>query len=194
MKEPFSKIPTIPLLIEKYNNKVLSLLEEESIPVLEFIESCKKEVIETLENYDFKIKFSDSINEEFNNLIYRVENASSFAVLSSMSDLSEKLKLKWIKEIVIEEERQRRIKAREEKIEGKVKEPTPNVEGSNTGYVATTVKPEPEILIRTKTLSMRELVKGQKVIKNTTDIDEVLESLRKKLEEELEKDTIISLI
>ena len=41
---------------------------------------------------------------------------------------------------------------------------------------------------------MRELVKGQKVIKNDADIDSVVEALRKKLKEELEKDTIISLI
>ena len=51
-----------------------------------------------------------------------------------------------------------------------------------------------EVIIRTKTLSMRELVKGQKVIKNDNDIDDVVEALRKKLKEELEKDTIISLI
>ena len=41
---------------------------------------------------------------------------------------------------------------------------------------------------------MRELVKGQKTIKNNDDIDEVVEALRKKLREELEKDTIISLV
>ncbi|GAA0126494.1 hypothetical protein UT300019_23970 [Clostridium sp. CTA-19] len=43
-------------------------------------------------------------------------------------------------------------------------------------------------------LSMREFVKGQKTIKNNEDIDAVVESLRRKLKEELEKDTIISLI
>ena len=193
MKEPYSKIPTIPLLIEKYNNKILLLLEEESIPVLGFIQTCKKEVIETLENYDFKNKFFNQINEEFNSLVTRTEKANSFAVLSSMSDLSEKLKLKWIKEIVTEDERQKRIKAKEIETANRVAE-TRTIDGNNTGYVVEPVKPEPEVVIKTKTLSMRELVKGQKVIKNTTDINEVVEALRKKLEEELEQDTIISLI
>ena len=41
---------------------------------------------------------------------------------------------------------------------------------------------------------MRELVKGQKIIRNEEDINEVLESLRKKLRDELDKDTIINLI
>jgi hypothetical protein len=41
---------------------------------------------------------------------------------------------------------------------------------------------------------MRELVKGQKVIKNESDINEIVETLRRKLKEELDTDTIINLI
>lgn len=104
------------------------------------------EVFETLDVYDFKEKIKKNIIEEFDNLYNRVESANSFAILSSMSDLSEK------------------------------------------------VDPVPEVVIKTKMLSMREFVKGQKTIKNNEDIDAVVESLRRKLKEELEKDTIISLI
>jgi len=193
MKEPYSKIPTIPLLIEKYNNKILSLLEEESVPVLGFIETCKKEVIETLEGYDFKDKFINRIIEDFEKLINRTEQANSFVVISSMSDLADKLKVRFINEIVTEDETLKKIKAKEIEEANRVKE-TPLVNGNNTTYVAEPVKPEPKVVIKTKTLSMRELVKGQKVIKNDKDIDDVVEALRKKLKEELEKDTIISLI
>ena len=193
MKEPYSKIPTIPLLIENYNTKILTLLEEESVPVLGFIETCKSEVIGTLEEYDFKDKFISEINKEFDNLINRTECANNFVVLSSMSDLAEKLKLKWVKEIVAENEKQKRLKAKEIEISNNIKKSPTKVE-SDLEYIETTVKPEVEIVIKTKTLSMRELVRGQKVIKNINDIDEVVEALRKKLEEELEEDTIISLI
>ena len=48
--------------------------------------------------------------------------------------------------------------------------------------------------IKTKTLSMRELVRGQKVIKDENDIDEIIETLKRRLKEELEEDTIINLI
>lgn len=192
MPKPYSKIPTIPILIENYNNKILSLLEEESIPVKGFIEMCRKQVFETLDSYDFKDKFSNNIIEEFTNLYNRVESANSFAVLSSMSDLAEKVKLKWIKEIVEEDERQKRIKAKE------IEEANKTAERSGSYGTKTTTtsegNPMPEVIIKTKTLSMRELVKGQKTIKNNDDIDEVVEALRKKLREELEKDTIISLV
>lgn len=193
MPKPYSKIPTIPLLIEKYNNKILSLLEEESIPVKGFIEMCRKEVFETLDGYDFKDKFSNKIIEEFNNLYTRVEGASSFAVLSSMSDLAEKVKLKWIKEIIAEDERQKRIRAKEIENANRVAE-TPEGEKTTTATAAYKVDITSEVIIKTKTLSMRELVKGQKTIKNNDDIDEVVEALRKKLREELDKDTIISLV
>ncbi|WP_368243905.1 BREX system P-loop protein BrxC [Clostridium tertium] len=193
MKEPYSKIPTIPLLIEKYNNEILSLLEKQSIPVLDFIRTCKNEVMETLNSYDFNNNFGTEINEEFNSLISRTEKASNFAVLSSMSDLADKLKLKWIKKIVEEDEKQKRIKVNV----GGGSNTNPNYPISQPGDDDGGDKPiinEPPVSIKTKTLSMRELVKGQKVIKNTSDIEDVIENLRKKLTEELEKDTIINLI
>ncbi|MBC2425601.1 BREX system P-loop protein BrxC, partial [Clostridium beijerinckii] len=184
----------IPLLIEKYNNKIVSLLEEESIPVKGFVEMCSKEVFETLEGYDFKDKFRDNIIQEFNNLDNRVEGANSFAVLSSMSDLAEKVKLKWIKEIVAEDVRLKRIKAKEIEEANRVAEGISGNGETDTNTTTYKVGPIPEVVIKTKTLSMRELVKGQKTIKNNDDIDEVVEALRKKLREELEKDTIISLV
>ncbi|AYD39514.1 BREX system P-loop protein BrxC [Clostridium fermenticellae] len=186
MDKPYGEIPKIPLLIDKYNSKVLALLEEESIPVKGFIEKCRKEVFETLDNYDFKDRFNDKVIEAFENLYNRVESANSFAVLSSMSDLTEKIKIKWIKEIIEESERQKRVKAKEIQNANKVAEDN----GGETSKVDDT----PEVVIKTKTLSMRELVKGQKTIKNDKDIDEVVEVLRKKLKEELKKDTIISLV
>ncbi|MDU5105782.1 BREX system P-loop protein BrxC [Clostridium sp.] len=192
MKEPYSKIPTIPLLIEEYNNKVLSLLEQESIPIIDTIETCKKEVIETIEKYDFKNKFINEINEDFHNLTMKVEKADNFLVLSSVSDLADKVKLKWIKEIIEEAKRQEMLKAKEiELTNGNDGENLPRGGKTNTGN---SVKTEVKVSIKTKTLSMKELVKGQKVIQNTTDIDEIVEILRQKLKDELEDNTIINLI
>ena len=193
MPKPYSKIPTIPLLVEKYNNKIVALLEQESIPIKGFIEMCRKEVFETLDGYDFKDKFKDNAIQEFDNLYNRVDGANSFVVLSSMSDLAEKVKLKWIKEIVTEDERIKRLKAKEIEEANRVAEKAGKGE-NKTAASEYKVEPIPEVVIKTKTLSMRELVKGQKTIKNNDDIDEVVEALRLKLREELGKDTIISLV
>ncbi|NSB15660.1 BREX system P-loop protein BrxC [Clostridium beijerinckii] len=194
MPKPYTKIPTIPLLIGEYNDKVVELLEEESIPVKGYIEKCKKEVLETLEEYDFEDKFKNNIIEEFNDLNKRIEGASSFVVLSSMSDLAEKVKLKWIKEIVAEDEKRKRIEAKGIQQVGNGTTTNPDNGGKYPTTPVSTPDPIPQVVIKTKTLSMRELVKGQKTIKNDADIDEVVEALRRKLREELEKDTIISLV
>ena len=194
MKEPYRKIPNIPLLIDKYNKKVLELLEEESKPVIEFINESKKEVIETLENYDLKDKLETKVIDDFNRYIHRTEHADNFITLSSMNDLVDKLKVKWIREIVSEAETARRLK-KQEIAEANVITETQGEDNYNeTKPLEEPIKLEIKVEIKTKTLSMRELVKGQKVIKNESDIDEIVENLRRKLKEELDKDTIITLI
>lgn len=194
MKEPYNDIPNIPLLIEKYNNKVLELLEGESKPVIEFIKQCKKEVIETLESYELKDKFETNVIEDFNRYIDRSEKADNFTTLSSMNDLADKLKVKWIKQIICEAETIKRLKEHEIENAGSIADKQKNDDYNATQSLQQPRAHEVKVEIKTKTLSMRELVKGQKVIKNESDIDEIVETLRRKLKEELDKDTIISLI
>lgn len=193
-KRPYNDIPKIPLLVEKYNNKVLELLEQESKPIIEFISKCRLEVNEALESYNVKEKFEAEVNQDFSRYIDRTEKADNFTTLSSMSDLADKLKVKWIKQIICEAETIKRLK---EKEIINVEIVTEESENNSSQEVKPLVKPsvsQQKIEIKTKTLSMRELVKGQKVIKNEQDIDDVVENLREKLKKELEKDTIISLI
>ncbi|MDU5721089.1 MAG: BREX system P-loop protein BrxC [Clostridium butyricum] len=194
MKEPYSKIPSIPLLIEKYNNKVLELLEDESKPVIEFIKQSKKEVIETLETYDLKDKFETQVIDDFNRYVDRSEKADNFTTLSSMKDLTDKLKVKWIRQIVSEAETIKRLKEQEIAKANAITETQSKDDYKATKPLELRATPEVKVEIKTKTLSMRELVKGQKVIKNESDIDEIVEALRSKLKAELDTDTIITLI
>ncbi|KHD13522.1 BREX system P-loop protein BrxC [Clostridium butyricum] len=194
MKEPYSKIPNIPLLIEKYNNKVLELLEDESKPVIEFIKQSKKEVIETLETYDLKDKFEIQVIDDFNRYVDRSEKADNFTTLSSMKDLTDKLKVKWIRTIVSEAETIKRLKEQELAKANTITETQSKDDYKVSKPLEQRAIPEVKVEIKTKTLSMRELVKGQKVIKNESDIDEIVEALRSKLKAELDKDTIINLI
>lgn len=194
MKEPYSKIPNIPLLIEKYNNKVLELLEDESKPVIEFIKQSKKEVIETLETYDLKDKFELQVIDDFNRYVDRSEKADNFTTLSSMKDLTDKLKVKWIRQIVSEAETIKRLKEQEIAKAATITETQSKDDYKATKPLEQRAIPQVKVEIKTKTLSMRELVKGQKVIKNESDIDEIVETLRSKLKAELDTDTIITLI
>ena len=113
-----------------------------------------------------------------------------------MKDLTDKLKVKWIRQIVSEAETIKRQKKKELAEANSITE-TPHKDdykGTKPLEQRSTPKAQVKVEIKTKTLSMRELVKGQKVIKNESDIDEVVETLRRKLKDELGEDTIISLI
>lgn len=197
MKEPYNKIPTIPMLRQKYTNKILSLLEEESLPVLESIKTCKREVLETLDLYNLKDKFINDILQDFTGLINRTEKASSFSTLFSMTDLAERRKVKWITDIMSEftrlEKEREEERLRKEEQKSVIKDPN-GESGNGGGYVSKPIIVVPPISIKMKPLSMKELVKGQRTIKNEADIDAVVEELRRKLKEQLEKDTIITLV
>ena len=198
MAKPYGKIKDIPVLIGKYNDKIVELLEIKSEPVIDFIEGCKKEVLETLDNEEVKEKFSNKILEEFNSQIEKVEHSKSFMELSSMKEPAENLRLKWIQKIITENEV---IKRREERklseltsTRGVGEEEPKNSYGNDNEVPVDKVKPVEIIQVKTKAVSVRELVKGEKIIKNEADIDAVIESLRRKLKNELEENTIINLI
>ena len=198
MAKPYGKIKDIPVLIGKYNDKIVELLEIKSEPVIDFIEGCKKEVLETLDNEEVKEKFSNKILEEFNSQIEKVERSKSFMELSSMKEPAENLRLKWIQKIITENEV---IKRREERklseltsTRGVGEEEPKNSYGNDNEVPVDKVKPVEIIQVKTKAVSVRELVKGEKIIKNEADIDAVIESLRIKLKNELEENTIINLI
>lgn len=154
MKDPYNRIPQLPPLIEKYNNRVLNLLNKDITPAIEFIKACKDEVIENLKGYDFYNEFEGKINEDFENLTKKTLCSKSFPVILSMYKLGEKLKLRWLNEIIKE---------------------------TGRGNIA-------------KVLSVRELVKDEKSIKNHEDVELLLENLRKRLNEELKEDITIRLV
>ena len=148
--------------------------------------------METLASYDFKDKFIASVDENFKNLKERTETADNFAILSSMSNLAERAKVRLINEIVAEEETRKRDEEKTPK-----NNPSAGNKETKEGTkptIPTAVSSKPKVVIKTKNISMRELVKGQKIIRTEEDINEVLESLKLKLKEELDRDTIINLI
>ena len=189
MKKPFDKIPEVPMLIEKYNNKLLELLEIESVPVKSELQKCEKEVLETLDKYTFKDKYKDKVIEEFDSLGKRIESADNFITLSAMPGLIEKTRVKWIKEIIEEDNREKISKQIKEKEVLEHTKKDDEIKDTSDELIDKKKKS-----IKTKTLSMRELVRGQKVIKDENDIDEIIETLKRRLKEELEEDTIINLI
>lgn len=115
-----------------------------------------------------------------------------------MKEPAENLRLKWIQRIINENEIIKRRKERElERVtstSGVGEVESKNNYGKEKEVPVEAVKPVEIIQVKTKVVSVRELVKGEKIIKNEADIETVIENLRKKLKDELEENTIINLI
>ncbi|MPQ42518.1 BREX system P-loop protein BrxC [Clostridium tarantellae] len=199
-KEPYKKIPNLPVLVGKYNDKIFELLEEKSKPVKETIEVYKSEVFEELNKHNFKDEYSNRILEDFNNIIKKLETLNSFGEIAAIESAADATRVRWIS-VILEKARVEREKAEKEKI--KEKDPiiteTPKVPvGINSTPRDGEIPKKPEApkppQITNKYVSVKELVKGTKVIKNEEDINVVLEQLRAKLKQQLDKDTIINLI
>ena len=111
MAEPYSKIPQLPMLIESYNNIIVTILKKEREPVLEFIDKCSQDLIKVLCEYGFTDKFEYEILTEFKKLMDKTENSSDFSLILSMIGLSEKQRIKWINRIAKEAGIENKIKA-----------------------------------------------------------------------------------
>lgn len=181
-KKPYNKIKDLPVLISRYNDKMLQLLEREAEPVKAQIESAELEVQEELSKYNFKDEFTAKVTNNFNNLYSRVENASNFDTLAAIKGTIDSVRVKLITEILDRAKPPVVVTPPPTTVIGNEPVPGPKPPVVNTP------------LTKRKSVSMKTLVNGTKIIKNEDDIEEVLNQLRQKLKKELEEDTIITLI
>ena len=190
-KEPYKKIQNLPVLISKYNDKIVELLEKKAEPVKDQIETAKIHVLDELNKYSFASEYNNEIIQSFDQIYNKVESVNSFAQLAAITSSIDPLRVKLITKIL---NRQKEEEAKKE-IANK-----PNNEVEYVGSTATRGTMEvndPPVKvkrIKNKSVSINSLLLGSKEIKNEDDIEDVLNSLRQKLKSQLEEDTIITLI
>ena len=174
-KKPYSDIQKLPDLVERFRVRFMQLLEEECKPVRAVIENDKQIVLNELSIYDFKDEFYDRFDGRFTDLLNRLDSSNNFYEAIAMKEESDRIKLRCLDEIQKEAIRRRPI---EPPIgPGPVVEP-----------------PIPYKTRKTKNISIANILHGAKTIETEKDIDELLNEIKKKLESELDKDTIIRLV
>ncbi|MDA2145829.1 MULTISPECIES: BREX system P-loop protein BrxC [unclassified Bacillus cereus group] len=176
--EPYSDIHKLPNLVTKFNDKYVELLEKESEPVRSVIKSDFEKVKEELNKYEFKDKLWGRVQEAFTGLLTRLDCANEFADVISMKVESDRIKTVFFNEISTEIERMKPSVVVPPIVD------TPSKTGSTP-----TVKVK-----KTKNVSMQNLLPETKEIKTKEDIEDVVELIRQKLENEWNEDTIIKLI
>lgn len=172
---PYSDIPKLPDLVERFRVRFMELLEEECKPVRVVIENDRQIVLKELSMYDFKDEYYESFNNRFTDLLYRLDHSNNFYEAIAMKEESDRIKLRILNEI------QNIIRVRKPKVPV---EPGRIIDPPKVPYTVKT----------TKNISISNILHGAKTIENEKDIDDLLYEIKQRLKTELNKDTIIKLV
>lgn len=78
MDKPYNKIQELPMMIEKYNDKLVELYEGEAQAIEPTLKNYKTEIIDYLNGFDFADEFRGKYAKKFEELIERLRNAKQF--------------------------------------------------------------------------------------------------------------------
>ncbi len=176
-KEPYSKIPQLPGLIEEFSNRFTDLLEVECEPIRMVIQSDCEKVLNELSLYEFKDELISKFKNRFDELIDRLDSVNNFYEAIAMKEESDRLKMRCFEEI------SREVQKRKPPV---VLNPEPGIVVDGKPQVYKTKK--------TKNVSIANILHGAKTIETEEDIDELLKDIKAKLKQELNEDTRIKLV
>lgn len=184
-KVPYSNIPKLPGLVEEFSNRFTRLLEIECEPVKRVIEIDYRKVMDELDIYEFRDEFSDKFKKKFDDLLNRLDSANNFYEAIAMKEESDRLKMRCFDEITREADRNGVVNSSKEDSDIDLDGETTNVEDGKSPIYKTRI---------TKNVSIANIFHGAKTIENKEDIEDLLNDIRKRLNDELEENTIIKLV
>lgn len=182
-KEPYSKIPQLPGLIEEFSNRFTDLLEVECEPIRMVIQSDCEKVLNELSLYEFKDELISKFKNRFDELIDRLDSVNNFYEAIAMKEESDRLKMRCFEEI------SREVQKRKSPV---MKVPEVGIGGG--ADVIRGEKPTVYMAKKTKNVSIANILHGVKTIETEEDIDELLKDIKAKLKQELNEDTRIKLV
>lgn len=175
MESPYKKIHELPIIIDKYNDKLVELYEEEAKKVRPIIKLHQEEVLNYLRKFDFYDEFKSRYFDKFETLNNELDSVRRFSDVVAIPDKSDRIKNQSIKEIDME-------------YKNRMPEETIEDEGNCGGGSAGLVKEETKSVVKEAILIAKSsIIPYQPVIKSREDIDKLIKSIEIKLERELEE-------
>lgn len=169
--EPYSKIHRLPVLRDQFKAKFSKLLEDTCYPIQGLIEKDYGLVQDELAKYTFDERFVRKVQAPFEQLLEQIKQVNDFNKAYSMESISRNYRLQAWKQI---EEEQARLNELE------------TDEGD--------LDPTPPVILKKVKLGVHDLFDQRVILKNTDDVDQFLEKLRKTLEDRLVDDTEIEIV
>ncbi len=175
-KEPYGDIFRLPELIDKFRDIFVGLLEQECEPVKQVIANDYGRVKDELAAYEVAGELGLKINRGYEDLLGRISRANNFYEAIAMKEESDRLKQRYIQEIIKEAERKKELGSGQDSDE-------------NTQHP---VIKKPAKTVRV--ISIANLFHGIGNIETRADLERLLTEIQKRLESELQESIIIKFV
>lgn len=176
MSHPYDNIRELPKLNDEFLNIYGEILDNELTPVKLGIKEAENRVMEVLEESKLEEVFSNKFKQAFINLNTKAESCDNVAQVNGFRLEADKLKIRFLNEIIAEQER----RAKE------------NEKGKDTGGTGEDKEVKPTK--KHRNLSIKDInISNSWQIETKDDIDKYLQDLKMRLEKEIEENTILNI-
>lgn len=175
---PYSDIPKLPELLERFNQAYMKVLNDMSAPVAAAVEDAKARVFDVLNTKEYKSRFSGRFRQAFEELRKKAEACNNVAILQNIKMEADALKMRLLNEITKKDEEIAAKKA---------------AEGKST-YTAGGESGAKPIIKKTKNISIKTVsLSSSWRIETPQDVDNYVSSLKESILRELDDDTIVNI-
>lgn len=192
---PFSDIPKLPELIQRFDQAYAKVLDDNLMPVKEAIAEAQKRVFEVLNRKEYKEKKLQPYIDLFKEIEDGADACTNVSILRSHADKAEALKIRLLNEMSAMD-RQIGIRKAEE-VRKKLEEQAKQMGICDTNVIEQQVK---EVIKekgyygkKVKNITLKKVSKTSSWrIESVEDVDRYLNDLRLNLVSELDMDTIVN--
>ena len=187
-EKPYANIPKLPELRERFMSCYVKILQQESAPVLDFIDQARKRVLEVLSTKEYNEQKRTAYFEKFQEIRGGATHCNNVSTLRSYADKADALKLRLLNEM---DELDRKLAKQKAEEEARRQAEEAKKNGESTPDAAVT--PAPVKIRKTKNVSIKMMTGTSSWrLESKEDIDRYMDSLRKTLEAQLDEDTIVN--
>lgn len=187
-EKPYANIPKLPELRERFMSCYVKILQQESAPVLDFIDQARKRVLEVLSTKEYNEQKRTAYFEKFQEIRDGATHCNNVSTLRSYADKADALKLRLLNEM---DELDRKLAKQKAEEEARRQAEEAKKNGESTPDAAVT--PAPVKIRKTKNVSIKMMTGTSSWrLESKEDIDRYMDSLRKTLEAQLDEDTIVN--
>lgn len=181
---PYSEIPKLPELLDRFNDAYSKVLDDMETPVLDSINDAKIRVFAVLDSKEYKEDLNQRFEKLFQEIYDKVKSCNNVATLQNVKVEADALKLRLLNEMDKKDEQIAVAKAK------KAAEETPGYEKKGNDHVPTVL---PKVKKR-KNISIKNInVANSWQIETEQDVDKYMAALRARLIKEIEEDTVINI-